>query len=283
MRSMLRSTAVVGLLLTLAFSLTGCVHLDRNVALNSDGSGTYTLTMGLSEQLVSMAGDQISTSMDQFGAKVKSQGGSYRHYDDTGYSYWAYTRPFKSIDELNQLAQESPQSGANLGAGSSLPVAPTSPSQDTLHFSQQSGFLTNTFHVTGHMSMVMPTPPPSADSGMPDVSQYLKDMRESFSITMPGSISSHKGGDINGNTVTYTVHYGEETDIDVVGGGLNTALLLPIGGGILVIVLLIVGGVIFWRMRGGKHAEQPVVEPVPAFVPAGSDAPTMPGTDALPQ
>ncbi len=283
MRSILRSTAVVGLLLTLALSLTGCVHLDRNVALNSDGSGTYTLTMGLSEQLVSMAGDQISTSMDQFGAKVKSQGGSYRHYDDTGYSYWSYTRPFKSIDELNQLAQESPQSGANLGAGAPLPVAPTSPSQDTLHFSEQSGFLSNTFHVTGHMSMVMPTPPSSSDTGMPDVSQYLKDMRESFSITMPGSLTSHKGGVVNGNTVTYTVHYGEETDIDVVGGGLNTALLLPIGGGVLVVVLLIVGGVIFWRMRGGKRAEQPSVEPTPAFVPAGNDTPTMPGTDALPQ
>lgn len=281
MRSMLRSTAVVGLLLTLALSLTGCMHLDRNVALNSDGSGTYTLTMGLSEQLVSLASDQISTSMDQFGAKVKSQGGSYRHYDDTGYSYWAYTRPFKSIDELNTLAQETPQTGTNASADPSLPSTPTLTSQDTLHFSQQSGFLSNTFHVTGHMSMVMPSTP--STDGMPDASQYLKDMRESFAITMPGSISSHKGGVVNGNTITYTVHYGEETDIDVVGGGLNTALLLPIGGGILVVLLLIVGGVIFWRMRSGKRAEQPAVEPMPAFVPAGSDAPTMPGTDALPQ
>lgn len=281
MRSMLRSTAVVGLLLTLALSLTGCVHLDRNVALNSDGSGTYTLTMGLSEQLVSMASDQISTNMDQFGAKVKSEGGSYRHYDDTGYSYWAYTRPFKSIDELNKLAQETPQTGASPSADPSLAGAPTPTSQDTLRFSQQSGFLSNTFHVTGHMSMVMPSTP--STDGMPDVSQYLKDMRESFTITMPGSISSHKGGVVNGNTITYTVHYGEETDIDVVGGGLNTAMLLPIGGGVLVALLLIVGGVIFWRMRSGKRAKQPAAEPVPAFVAAQSDAPTVPGTDTLPQ
>lgn len=130
------------------------------------------------------------------------------------------------------------------------------------------------------MSMVTPSTPTTY--GTPDVSQYLKDMRESITITMPSSISSHKGGMVNGNTITYTVHYGEETDIDVVGGGLNTARLLPVGEGILVALLLFVGGVIVWRMRSGKRATQPAVESAPAFVHAGSDAPTMPGTDALP-
>ena len=259
-----RVPAVFGLLLALMLSLTACMHVDRSVTLHSDGSGSYVLTIGFSEQLVSLASDQISSNMDDFGQKVKQQGGSYRHYDDTGYSYWAYTRPFKTIADLNQLVQETPQAGDSASAG----VA--TPGQDTLAFAQQSGFLSTTFHVTGHMSMVVP-PSALGDTGGVDITQYLKDMRESFSVTMPGSIASHRGGVVSGNTVTYTVHYGEQTDIDVVGGGLNLGPLLPIGAAVIVIVLLAIVGAILWsrRRRAVASHEYPGA---PAYVPA-----TMPG------
>lgn len=266
MPSLKRAPVLIGLALTLLLSLTACVHLDRNVTINSDGSGSYVLTMGFSEQLVSLAADQISASMDDFGAKVKQQGGSYRHYDDTGYSYWAYTRPFKTIAQLNQLVQETPQSG-----GSSSATLPTA-QQDTLAFTEQSGFLSNTFHVTGHMSMVVPQSA-LGDTGGIDVTPYLKDMRESFAVTMPGAITSHKGGALSGDTVTYTVHYGEQTDIDVVGGGFAPGPLLPVGIGALVIILLAFGAVIFLRRR--KRAPEPAYAAV--YTPAGPDAPTLPG------
>ncbi len=274
LRAYKRIPAVFSLLLVLMLSLTACMHVDRNVTLNSDGSGSYVLTIGFSEQLVSLASDQISSSMDDFGQKVKQQGGSYRHYDDTGYSYWAYTRPFKTVADLNKLVQEAPQSGDS----SSADV--TTPGQDTLTFSEQSGFLSNTFHVTGHMSMVVP-PSSLGDTGGVDITQYLKDMRESFSVTMPGSITSHTGGVVSGNTVTYTVHYGEQTDIDVVGGGLNLGPLLPIGAAVIVILLLAIVGAILWsrrRKRAATSHEQPGAPAyVPAYMPgpAAPDAPTV--------
>jgi hypothetical protein len=277
LRAYKRIPAVFSLLLVLMLSLTACMHVDRNVTLNSDGSGSYMLTIGFSEQLVSLASDQISSSMDDFGQKVKQQGGSYRHYDDTGYSYWAYTRPFKTVADLNKLVQEAPQSG-QAGDGSSAGV--TTPGQDTLTFSQQSGLLSNTFHVTGHMSMVVP-PSSLGDTGGVDITQYLKDMRESFSVTMPGSITSHTGGVVSGNTVTYTVHYGEQTNIDVVGGGLNLGPLLPIGAAVIVILLLAIVGAILWsrrRKRAATSHEQPGAPAyVPAYVPAPAapDAPTV--------
>lgn len=266
MRAMRRNVALVGLILSMVLMLAGCMHMDRTVDLKSDGSGSYTLSMGFSEQLVSLASAQLSSSMDQFGARVKQKGGSYRHYDDTGYSYWAFTRPFTSVADLNKLLQEQPQSS---GSDTTSAGLLTSQNPDTLTFSEQSGMLSNTFHVTGHMSLVLPSAS-SGDSSGVDMSSLLKDMRESFAVTMPGSITAHKGGVISGNTVTYTVHYGEQTDIDVTGGGLNTALLLPIGGGVLVMVALVGGGVVFWRMRR-KRAEQPM----PAFVGAAHDAPTV--------
>lgn len=284
MTKLKRYPAVVGLLLTLLLSLTACIHLDRSVTLNGDGSGSYLLTIGYSEQLVSLAGDQITSSMNGFGDTVRQQGGSYRHYDDTGYSYWAYTRPFKTIAQLNQLVQEAPQVGNG-------PAGASPASQDTLTFTEQSGFLSNTFHVTGHMSLVIPQSDLANSEGI-DLTPYLKDMRESFAVTMPGSIISHQGGVVSGDTVTYTIHFGEETTIDVVGGGFETAALLPLGIGLLVIILLLViVGALLWRRRTraralaqreqpGAPAFAPVYTPpfTPPFTPAGPDAPTVPGT-----
>lgn len=277
LRSLKRSSATIGLLIALALSLSGCMHIDRAVTINSDGSGSYTMTIGFSEQLVSLASDQISSNMDSFGQKVKSNGGSYRHYDDTGYSYWAYTRPFKSIADLNTLVQETPQASDTSGSVGSSNI-PTPGQADTLNFTEQSGFLSNTFHVTGHMSMIFPQS--ATNTGGIDVSTYLSDMRESFSVTMPGSITAHTGGTLSGNTVTYTIHYGEQTDIDVTGGGFNTALLLPIGIAV-VIILLLIGGVIFWRRRRGA-TRATALEVAPAFVGAAPDAPTTPGIGAQP-
>lgn len=278
MRSLKRASATIGLLVALAISLAGCVHIDRAVTINNDGSGSYTLTVGFSEQLISLAGDQFAASMGSFGQKVKNEGGSYRHYDDTGYSYWAYTRPFKTIADLNQFVQQAPQTGDTTGSSGAIGATPTLGQSDTLTFSEQSGFLSNSFHVTGHMSLVLPQS--ATDTGGIDVSTYLNDMRESFSVTMPGSITSHKGGSVSGNTVSYTIHYGQQTDIDVVGGGFNTALLLPIGIAV-VIILLLIGGFIFWqRRRSATRATAP--EAAPAFVGAAPDAPTTPGFDGQP-
>ena len=278
MRAIKHYSTSLALLIALAISLAGCMHVDRSVTLNGDDSGSYTLTIGFSEQLISLASDQISSSMNSFGDKVKSQGGSYRHYDDTGYSYWSYIRPFKSVAELNQLVQELPQSGNSSSVAGSGSL-PTSGQAESLQFTQQSGFLSNTFHVTGHMSMIVPLD--TTNTGGIDVTPYLKDLRESFSVTMPGSITSHKGGVVSGNTVTYTVHYGEATDIDVVGGGLNTSLLLPIGAGAGVVILLIIVGIMLWQRRRGRS-----VAPVAAasgFGAATPDAPTVPGFGAQPE
>lgn len=271
-----RSTSVVALLAMLALSLSGCIHMDRSVTVNGDGSGSYTLTIGFSEQLVSLASDQISSNMDGFGAKVKSEGGSYRHYDDTGYSYWAYTRPFSSIAALNQLLQETPSNSASSGATGGINTS--SLAQDTLSFAEQPGLISNTFHVTGHMSLKFPQD--ATNTGGIDVSQYLNDMRESFAVTMPGWVTSHKGGDVSGNTVSYTVHYGQEANVDVVGGGYNTALLLPVGIGAVVVLALIIIGAIVLARRRGKRGEARVA--APAYVAAGPDAPTMPGTNMPP-
>ncbi len=275
MSAIRRNLASIGLLVIMALSLTGCIHLDRNVSLNNDGSGTYVLTIGFNDQLLSLAGDQTTAMMNNFGDQVKKAGGSYRQYDDSGYTYWAYTRPFKSITDLNNFLGQAPQASSSSAGASGSGVS--SSGSDTITFSEQSGFLSNTFHVTGHISLNIPSS--STDTGGADVSQYLKDMRDSFAVTMPGSITSHKGGVVSGNTVTYTVHFGEETDIDVAGSALNTTTLIPIGtGGAL--LLLAVGGFIIWIWRRRSASpNQPVAQAAYGGMNAQSPAPYWP-TDA---
>jgi hypothetical protein len=262
MRPYLRRSALVAVLVTLAVLMSGCIHLDRDVGLNGDGSGTYTLSVGLSDQLMSLSSDQITQSMNQFGDKVKQQGGSYRHYEDSGYSYWAFTRPFKSVNQLNALLQETPQSGNGTAAGGTVSAA-----QDTLTVTETPGVFTNSFHLTGHISMLAPSDS-STDTGGVDVSQYFKDAHESVSITMPGWVSSHKQGEVSGNTVKYTIHYNEQTDIDVAGGGANPqALLLAITAGVLILVLI--GAVAFWLVRR-RRAGEAVPTTVGAAIPSES-------------
>src|SRR5581483_8845409 len=97
------------LALVLGLLLTGCMQVDRTLHLNADGSGVYTLTIGFREPTsgdISSLSENIVTPMNAFGDYVSRTGGSYRRYEDQGYAYWTYTRPFASVVEANALLQE---------------------------------------------------------------------------------------------------------------------------------------------------------------------------------
>jgi hypothetical protein len=229
--------------------------------------------------------------MDEAGSKVKAQGGEYRHYEDTGYSYWQFTRPFGSVSQLNQMLQETGIPGVDSTSGS-LSGVPSVASQptDTFTVSEETSLFTNTFHVTG--SMRFPGfDPSSLDPGgtgapglppdtLTQINTLLADAHEKFAITMPGWITSHDGGTVDGNTVTYLVHPGDSVTIDVVGGGLNTTVVYPLAGGTLLLVLIIAGGVAFWLVRrrsaARREALAPVIAPAPVDIPTSPDTPTSP-------
>lgn len=280
MRPRTRLVALFTLFITCAVLLTGCFHLDSDVKFNGDGSGSFTQSIGLSEAVVGLVGDQFVKGMDESGQKVKKQGGDYRHFDQDGYSVWVFTRPFKSVSELNGLLHENvASSAANLGdSASSL-----SPQSQTLDVSETPGFFVNTFHVTGHISLIAPPDSTPPDQGGIDISSYMKDARQSISITMPGWISNYStGGKAQGNTVTYTVHYNEEATVDVTGGGVNPTPIFILASAGLVILLLVVGGIIFWRRRSRRAVADElalVTSDAASFAPS-SDAPDMPGVEA---
>jgi hypothetical protein len=258
MRKLSRVGPSLALSLLLALSLAGCIHEDQSVALNSDGSGNYSLALGISDQLLALGSAQITASMDQAGAQFTQQGGTYSKHDDGSYTVWTFKRPFKSIADLNALLQQPLDTGT-----SGTPVPTTS--SNSFNVSESSGFFTNTFHVTGHMSLAVDTGQ-LPDTGGVDVAQLLKDMRESFAISMPGWISAHNGGSVSGNTITYTVHYGEQASIDVSGGALTTAGIASIGAGIVLLLVVIAGGALLVLRRRAARS-QPAVAPAAVAVP----------------
>jgi len=48
--------AAILVCLLLALTLAGCVHANRTITFNSDGTGTYTYTIGFSAQMISLGG-----------------------------------------------------------------------------------------------------------------------------------------------------------------------------------------------------------------------------------
>lgn len=275
--------AAILICLLLALSLAGCVHADRAIALNSDGSGTYTFTVGLSSQLVDLGGSSLTDSMNKYGNQVKQDGGSYSRYEDGGYSYWKYVRPFTSVSQLDDFLNETPQSQA----GGNLNNA------DEAHVTAQAGFFSTTYHATGHMSLQVP----NADQTTRDI---LKDARESFAITMPNWVSEHHGGQQSGNTVTYTVHFDEAATIDVTGVGLNVPHIALVAGGVLLALALLIVGLLLLRRSQRKPPSQSsalaaYAAPTASYygnqdnygphyeeMPQGSDAPTLPASDLPP-
>ena len=225
------------LCLLLAFSLAACVQADRTVALNSDGSGVYTFTVGLSDQLVNLGGSSLSKSMDDFGTHAQQDGGSYSRYEANGFSYWKYVRPFHSVSQLDTFLTESPQTGSTTGSSG----VSTADSTNVLTVVDNAGFFSTTFHATGNLSLVIP----NANQSTADL---FKDARLSVAITMPNWVSEQHGGTQNGNTVTYAVKFGQSATIDVTGGGYNAPHIALVAGGVLLaLALFAIGLFLLWR------------------------------------
>lgn len=230
-----RLLASGALLLMLALALSGCMQVERKLRLNSDGSGTYALTVGFRQP---KAGDSSSipantvTTMEAFGAHVQQQGGTYRRYDDQGYTYWTYSRPFASLTQANSYLQDDPRQYDQ----SHFPLL----YQDSLHVSEEPGPFAAALHVTGIISLTDPL----------DKAENWRDATESVTITMPEGVSAHQGGVSDGNGVTYTIRYNESTRVDVRGNvtrasGAGTALLAVA----IAVVALGLAGVGLWLVR----------------------------------
>jgi hypothetical protein len=206
--------AVFALLLTLVVALSGCVRIDRDVRVNDDGSGTYTLTIGVRRDLATAYGPSFVNQMTEYGESVKAKGGSYGRTDDDTYTYWKFTRPFRTPDDLNQALANLP----SVTLGSS-----TLSSQDQLKLTENSGLFVNDFRLAGTISLI---PDGQVNSTTQDL---FKDAHNTLVITMPGMLTSHSGGTQSGNSITYTVGFARTAEVNVASRAVNWKTVTPAG------------------------------------------------------
>jgi hypothetical protein len=198
--------------------------------------------------------------MTEYGESVKAKGGTYGRSDDDTYTYWKFTRPFHTPDDLNQALADLP----SLTLGSS-----TLSSQDQLKLTENSGPLVNDFHLAGTIALL---PSGAVNSATQDL---FKDAHNTLVITMPGMITSHSGGTQSGNTLTYTANYAQTTEVNVASRAVNWRVVAPAGlvvGGLLG-ALAILGFVVALR-RPKRDPRQPL--PHAPQMMASNDYPTTP-------
>jgi len=265
-----RSGAQIGvfaLLLALVVALTGCVRIDRNIHVNDDGSGTYALTIGFKRDLATVYGPALVNQMTEYGESVKAKGGTYGRSDDDTYTYWKFTRPFRTPVDLNQALTNLP----SLTLGSS-----TLSSQDQLKLTENSGPFVKDFRLAGTISLI---PTGAVNSTTQDL---FKDAHNTLVITMPGMITSHSGGSQSGNTITYTVGYAQTAEVNVASRAVNWQVVTPAGlvaGGLL--GALAIFSLVFALRRPKRDPRQPA--PQTPQMMASNDYPTTPSlTDSNP-
>jgi hypothetical protein len=201
-----RRLALAALVLICVVPLAGCVRINRALQINGDGSGIYTLTVGVREPQPndpSSVSARIVAPLEAFGAHVQATGGSFSRAEDQGYAAWVYTRPFTSVAAANDLLQEDPRQDDPTHS----PVL----FHDRLKVERETRLTSAVFHITGAISLADPL----------GTAQSWRDANESVSITLPNGILSQQGGVRQGNTVTYTIRYNQSATIDVAG---------PVGG-----------------------------------------------------
>lgn len=279
---MRRWVSTFSLCLVLVMTLSGCVRVDRSVTLNSDGSGSFTLALAFARQVLSLSGNGFSTQLDAYGAATKARGGTYTRQEGSTYIVWSYGRVFTSVAELNTQLQEVPTFGVGAntttptGGGSVAAALPLAATTDLLHVSEQTTPLRTVFHITGRIAL--PTQPDVDTNHLgPTLSSLLKDAQENFVISLPGMVTTHNGGTAEGDTVRYTVHYGQSADIDVSAGGPNTVVLYRFAGATLgTMAMLTVGVFMFLRRRRRLVAvlsdKRVAVGAAPSYAPRPQDS-----------
>ncbi len=90
-------------MIILVSALTGCVGMDINITLNSDGSGTVSIFAGLTEEgyieAAGLEGSELPTGfLDQFPEKYE--------YNDRVYYGESQAEEFSTIDELNDFLND---------------------------------------------------------------------------------------------------------------------------------------------------------------------------------
>lgn len=226
--------------------LTGCVQQDIGVALNADGTGTVSATIGIEkdayEQLVGMG-------TDIFDGKETS---TYE-YDGNTYVSYTETKDYASYEEIEKALLEMTYESEvfeDLDAGdleSEMPEESTESTEPTPIFKsvsidKSSGLFYSTYTFKAELN-------PQEITGTEDTEMELPidtdSFRMTFTITMPSDITQASGGTVEANKAVFEIDdITEAQEFSVISEQNNIVAVV-----VIVVVLVIILGLFFFLTK----------------------------------
>lgn len=276
MRRRVRTAARVGVLAALAVLLTGCIKLNMNLGINPDDTVSGTVQFGVQKELLELTGQSVE---DLLGTAAPfpsdAPGVTTAPFDDGEFAGQEFTFENLPLEQFN--------------SGGTGITGVTGPG-DQLNITREG----DTYVVTGVLDMSGGLSGVTGPFGGTGGAQLLESAEIRLAFTFPGEVIEASGGQVEGNTVTYTPRFGERLEIeatgsaidngqagDVVGGddGSNLVLILVIAG-VVVVALVILFLVLRGRRGGGGGGDTGFGEAAPAATPEIATPP--PGASPMP-
>ena len=287
-----RTAARIGVLAVLALLLTGCIKLNMNLGINTDDTVSGTVQFGVQKELLELTGQSVE---DLLGADAPfpsdAPGVTTAPFDDGEFAGQEFTFENLPLAQFNSGGFVTGATGVT-GAADQLNI-------------EHEG---DTFVVTGVLDMSGGLSGATGPFGGTAGAQLLESAEIRIAFTFPGEvIEAGGGGQIDGNTVTYTPRFGQRLEInatgsaidngqaaDVIGGddGSNLVLILIIAGAVIVALVILFLVLRSRRVRGGggdagfgetaPAATPQIAAPPPGASPMPPPAPAPPMPPAAP-
>ena len=226
--------------------LTGCVQQDIGVAINADGTGTVSATIGIEEdayeQLVGMGSDIFEgkeTSTYEHDGKTYvsyTETKSYENYEDIEKALLEMTYESDVFDGLNTEDFETED------AEESAEAAEPSPIFKSVSIDKSSGLFYSNYTFKAEMN-------PQEISDSEDIEMDLPidtdSFRMTFTVTMPSDITQANGATIEGNKAVFEIDdITEAQEFSVVCEQNKVAAVI-----VIIVVLVIVLGLFFFLTK----------------------------------
>ena len=226
--------------------LTSCVQQDIGVAINADGTGTVSATIGIEEdayeQLVGMGSDIFEgkeTSTYEHDGKTYvsyTETKSYENYEDIEKALLEMTYESDVFDGLNTEDFETEDAVESAEAAEPAPIF------KSVSIDKSSGLFYSNYTFKAEMN-------PQEISDSEDIEMDLPintdSFRMTFTVTMPSDITQANGATVEGNKAVFEIDdITEAQEFSVVCEQNNVVAVI-----VIIVVLVIVLGLFFFLTK----------------------------------
>lgn len=226
--------------------LTGCVQQDIGVAINADGTGTVSATIGIEEdaynQLVGMGSDIFEgkeTSTYEHDGKTYvsyTETKSYENYEDIEKALLEMTYESDVFDGLNTEDFETEDAVESAEAAEPAPIF------KSVSIDKSSGLFYSNYTFKAEMN---PQEISDSEDTEMDLPIDTDSFRMTFTVTMPSDITQANGATVEGNKAVFEIDdITEAQEFSVVCEQNNVVAVI-----VIIVVLVIVLGLFFFLTK----------------------------------